>query len=318
MRDHVISELTKLGKRDDRIYLITSDLGYVVLDGFREKCPGRYINVGIAEQNMTALAAGMAREGSIVFTYSIGNFPTLRCIEQIRNDVCYHDANVKILSVGGGFVYGNQGITHHATEDIAMMRSLPNMRVYVPGDAYEAVECVKEAYSIDGPAYIRLARNKEEIFHIEAKPLDINKLLAFGEIGSDVNILTAGAILSEGVKLKEMLSDKYNVGLYSVPKIKPIDEGGIKKLAKKSKLLVTMEEHQVMGGFGGACAEVIADISGEHAVLYRAGLKNTFSDITGDQQYIREYYGISANMLAPVIDKLLRGKTDEYNNSWSQ
>jgi Transketolase, C-terminal subunit len=304
MRDHVIAELTKIAQKDQRVYLMTGDLGYAVLDDFRKKCPKNYINVGIAEQNMTALAAGMAREGNIVFTYSIGNFPTLRCIEQIRNDVCYHHANVKILAVGGGMVYGNQGITHHATEDIAMMRAIPNMRVYVPGDAYEAVQCLKEAYETNGPAYIRLSRNKEEVFHDENEKIDINQIVPFGVLGQDVNIFTAGPVLCEGVKLKKLLTEKgYNVGLFSVPRIKPIDNEGIVDAAKHSKLLISMEEHQISGGLGGTISEVISSIVGIHAPLLRTGLHDEFSEQTGSQEYLRDYYGITAEKVSIQVEK---------------
>lgn len=306
MRDHVLSELTKLAQDDPRIYLITGDLGYVVLDGFREACKGRYINAGIAEQNMTALAAGLAREGNIVFTYSIGNFPTLRCIEQIRNDVCYHHSNVKILAVGGGFVYGNQGITHHATEDIAMMRILPNMRVYVPGDSYEAVQCLKDAVAYDGPCYIRLARNKEENFHSENVAIDVSKLQQFANNGTDVTIITTGAILCEGIKLQKKLKEKeIKAGLFSVPRVKPFDKKGFLNIARYSKLVVTMEEHQYAAGLGGICAEILSEMNEQHAVLYRCGLHDEFSEITGDQQYLRDFYGISADRLEPIIVRLL-------------
>ena len=305
MRDHVISELVELVKKDSHIYLICGDLGYVVLDKFKEAAPNNFLNSGIAEQNMTALAAGLAMEGNTVFTYSIGNFPTLRCIEQIRNDVCYHHANVKILAVGGGFVYGNQGVTHHATEDIAVMRALPTMRVYVPGDAYEAMECLKEAYEIPGPAYIRLARNKEQNFHEDGAVIDINKIQAYSKQGSEVNILTTGSILCEG-KLQKLLEDQgISTGIYSVPRVKPIDEDGIKDLAKSCKLLVTMEEHQIEGGLGGAVAEVLSSIKEQHAVLYRSGLNNMFSDTTGSQDYLRNYYNISADTLLPIIKEEL-------------
>lgn len=302
MRDHVLKTITEIGQKDDRVYLITGDLGYVVLDEFREKCKGRYLNAGIAEQNMTALAAGMAREGDIVFTYSIGNFPTLRCIEQIRNDVCYHHANVKILAVGGGFVYGNQGITHHATEDIAMMRSLPNMRVYVPGDAYEAMECVKEAYATDGPAYIRLARNKEENFHKEDESIDISQLVPLTDKGTDVNIITAGPVLREGIKLQKALEEKgISAGIFSAARIKPFDDDGVRKLAANSKVLVTMEEHQIAGGLGGAVAEAMSEMKGSRATLIRCGLQNQFSEITGDQSYLRMQYGITAETAMPRV-----------------
>lgn len=307
MRDHVLAELTKLAKEDKRIHLITGDLGYVVLDGFKEACPDRFINAGIAEQNMTALAVGMAREGNMVFTYSIGNFPTLRCIEQIRNDVCYHKANVKILAVGGGFAYGNQGITHHATEDIAMMRVLPNMRVYVPGDAYEAVECLKDAYAYEGPCYIRLARNKEENFHVEDKNINIEKALDFGGDGSDVAILTTGAIICEGVKLqKNLVEQGIHAKLVSIPRVKPIDRAAIETIAKNTKLMVTMEEHQYCGGLGGVVAEILSEVRGQKAILYRSGLKDMFSEETGDQIYLREFYDISAHKIESIIKELLK------------
>ncbi len=306
MRDHVISELVELVKKDPYVYLVCGDLGYVVLDKFKEAAPNNFLNAGIAEQNMTALAAGLALEGNTVFTYSIGNFPTLRCIEQIRNDICYHHANVKILAVGGGFVYGNQGVTHHATEDIAMLRALPTMRVYVPGDAYEAIACIKEAYKIPGPAYIRLARNKEQNFHEEGAIIDINKIQAYSKVGSEVNILTTGSILVEGIKLQKELEEKgINAGIFSVPRVKPMDIDGIIKLAKSCKLFVTMEEHQMEGGLGGAIAEIISSISEKHAILYRSGLNNQFSDITGSQEYLRDYYDISADTLMPIIMKEL-------------
>lgn len=167
MRNHVIDRITEMAEENDRIMLLCADLGYNVVNKYMEKFPDRFVNVGIAEQNMASVAAGLALEGNIVFTYSIGNFPTLRCIEQIRNDICYHNVDVKILAVGGGFAYGDLGMSHHATEDIAMMKALPNMRVYVPADDVEAVACLEEAISIKGPAYIRMARGKEPRQHLE-------------------------------------------------------------------------------------------------------------------------------------------------------
>ncbi len=302
MRDHIIRKLAELVKKDPCIYLICGDLGYVVLDGFREAAPDNFINAGIAEQNMTALATGMALEGNTVFTYSMGNFPTLRCMEQIRNDVCYHHANVKILAVGGGFVYGNQGVTHHATEDIAMMRSLPSMRVYAPGDAYEAVECLMDAYRTPGPAYIRVARNKEENFHEEGESVDIHRIQSYSGIGKDVNILTSGSVLCEGIKLQNCLEKEgISAGIFSIPCIKPIDKEGIISLSKSCKMLVTMEEHQIEGGLGGTVAEVISGIPDTHSVLYRAGLNNEFSDVTGSQEYLRSFYNLSAETLQPFI-----------------
>ena len=302
MRNHVIDELTRMADDDQRIMLTIADLGYSVVEKFQSKYPDRFVNVGIAEQNMTAVAVGLALEGNMVFTYSIGNFPTLRCIEQIRNDVCYHNANVKILAVGGGFAYGDLGMTHHATEDIAMMRALPNMRVYVPADAVEAVACLKDACSFDGPAYIRMARGRETVFYSESALIDVTKLISFGEKGTDINILTAGTVINEGIELAKLLKEQgYSVGNYSVPRIKPIDENTIKKLAYESKLLITIEEHNVIGGLGGAVAEILSGMSGNRACLYRVGLQDTYTGVVGDQNYLRNYYGITADQILEYI-----------------
>ena len=305
MRNHVINEIARMAEIDDRIMLLTGDLGFGVLESYAQKYPERYINTGISEQNMTSVAAGLALEGNMVFTYSIGNFPTLRCIEQIRNMICYHHANVKILSLGGGFAYGSLGMTHHATEDIAMMRSLPNMRVFAPADAVEAVACLKEACRNDEPAFIRMARGKEPNQHSENAVIDIKKIVSMTkQCGTDINILTTGTILSEGMKLQESLINRgLHVGIYSVPSVKPIDEAGIKHLAGSCKLLVTMEDHNVIGGLGGSVAEVLSEVIGKKASLLRIGLRDTYTEIVGSQEYLRDYYGLSA---IKAIDKVLK------------
>lgn len=306
MRNHVINELVKLGGREyPNIMLVTADLGFHVVESFQKAYPKRYINVGIAEQNLTAIAAGLAMEGNMVFTYSIGNFPTLRCMEQIRNLVCYHNANVKILAVGGGFAYGSLGMTHHATEDIAMMRSLPNMRVFVPADAIEAVSCLYEMCEYDGPCYLRMARGREPNIHDEADPkqIDINHLIPVGKGGDDIVILAAGTILAEAVILQRtLLKDSLNCSVYSVPSIKPMDHAGIAALAKKARLLVTMEEHTIVGGLGSAVAEVLSELP-THAPLLRFGLRDTFTTEVGDQAYLRQFYGLSAERVGQSIHR---------------
>lgn len=307
MRDHAIRKLTELAGMDERVMLVGADLGYNVLNIFEERFPERYVNVGIAEQDMIAVAAGLALEGNIVFTYSIGNFPTLRCIEQIRNDVCYHNANVKILSVGGGLAYGDLGMSHHATEDIAMMRALPNMRVYVPADPAEAVACIDEVYKKEGPAFVRMAKGGEPFLHGGGAIGDINDLqpMTVGA-GSDINILVCGTVLSEGIRLREMLgSHGYSVGVYSVPCIKPANVDKVKSLAGECRLLVTMEEHNVIGGLGGMVAEVISEMHGVHAALFRVGLQDTYTSVVGGQEFLRDYYALSAKSCCQnILDKM--------------
>ena len=177
MRDTFVKTLLEIAKKDKNVYLITGDLGFGVLKPFWEELPNQIINAGIAEQNMTSIAAGLAMQGKIVYTYSIGNFPTLRCIEQIRNDCAYHNANVKVVCVGGGFVYGSLGMSHHATEDIAMMRALPDVTVMAPGDLVEAEYATKAIYEQQGTCYLRLGRGGEKRIHEKLDNFAIGKAI---------------------------------------------------------------------------------------------------------------------------------------------
>lgn len=302
MRNHVIDKITELASEDERIMLVSADLGYNVVNKYAQKFPDRFINVGIAEQNMASIAAGLALEGNLVFTYSIGNFPTLRCIEQIRNDICYHNANVKILAVGGGFAYGDLGMSHHATEDIAMMRALPHMRVYVPADELEALACLEEAMRMEGPAYIRMAKGKEEKHHKDNEHLCVDKLLPIvSQTRAQISIVAVGTVLSEAIELAELLRQESIVAqVFSSPSVKPLDEQSILELSQRCKLLVSMEDHNVIGGLGDAIASVLSERC-SHARLLKVGLNDTFTDVVGDQNYLRNYYGISAERVKEKI-----------------
>ena len=296
MRNRVINELKQMALEDQNIYLICADLGYSVLDSFKEAFPKRFINVGISEQNMASVAAGLALEGNMVFVYSIGNFPTLRCIEQIRNDICYHNANVKILSVGGGFAYGDLGMTHHATEDIAMMRALPNMRVYVPADPKEAALCLRDAIRYDSPAFIRMSKGGERELYSQDNFEDFCHLKGLTKSHNDVvSIVACGPILESAIELKQIF-DREGVcsGVYSAPLVKPICAEDVVRIAKQSKMIITMEEHNVIGGLGGAVSEVVASLSGERACVYRVGLDDKYTEIVGNQKFLRDYYGMTA------------------------
>lgn len=306
MRTAVIEELEILAARDKRICLMTADLGYGVLETFAERFPKRYFNVGISEQMMAAAAAGMALSGNIVFTYSIGNFNTVRCMEQIRNDICYHGANVKIISVGAGFSYGQLGMSHHATEDIAMMRALPGMSVLVPGDPEEARLAVDYAASVETPCYIRVAKRGEPVCYAKPADMDISKIQEVVS-GWDAALLVSGPILREGIAASERLQQSgLSVAVYSVPCVKPLDRQTICQLAERYPLLVTVEEHQNIGGLGGAAAEVISGQPGSRARLYRMGLRDTYTSVVGSHDYLCEHYGMSARAMSDTVLKLLR------------
>ena len=304
MRDTFVRTLIEEAKKDPRIVLITGDLGFGVLKPYWEQLPNQFINAGIAEQNMTSVAAGMALEGKIVFTYSIGNFPTLRCLEQIRNDCTYHDANVKIVCVGGGFVYGSLGMSHHATEDIAVMRSLPGMAVICPGDLVEAAEATKAIVNYPGTCYLRLGRGGEKRIHEQLNDFQIGKAIKIHD-GSKVAIFSTGAIFEEIKEAEELLSshDIYPA-VYTFPTVKPIDKAVIEECAAKFDLIVTVEEHNLSGGFGSAVAEVMAPIS-HKARLVMVGLEDLYSVKVGSQKYLRAAYGIDAKGIAERVLKAL-------------
>lgn len=306
MRGTVINELERLAEADPRISIITADFGYGVLESFAEHFPTRCFNVGISEQLMTSAAAGMALCGNIVITYALGNFATLRCIEQIRNDVCYHNANVKIIAGGGGMAYGQLGMSHHATEDIAMMRMLPNMRVLVPADPEEALASVRYAVQTEGPCYIRLARGVEPIlYHKEDLP-DISRVQRV-RTGSDVALLLCGPLLKEGLEASKLLEAAHiSASVFSVPCVKPLDAEMIQRIAADHSLLVTAEEHMASGGLGSAVAEVLCDIKEPRAMLLRLGLQDVFPSVVGNHDYVCDYYGLSGQKISDSVMKMLR------------
>lgn len=304
MRDTFVKTLVELAKTDTTLELLTGDLGFGVLKPFWEQCPNQFTNAGIAEQNMTTMAAGMALVGKNVFTYSIGNFPTLRCIEQIRNDCAYHNANVKIVCVGGGFAYGPLGMSHHATEDLAILRALPNVAVLAPGDVTETIECTKALARYKGTAYLRLGRGGEKQIHSKIENFQIGKGILVCE-GKRVAIFSSGAIFDEVLRAKELLHKQgIYPSLYSFPTIKPIDESLIRKCVDKYEIIVTCEEHNIIGGFGSAVAEIMSSIP-SRAKLIRIGINDTYADLVGNQQYLRDKYRIdSISIFSAIIDNL--------------
>ena len=303
MRNHLINKITELAEEDKNIILITGDLGFGVLDSFQKKYPKRFINAGIAEQNMAAIAAGLALEGNKVFIYSIGNFPTLRCIEQIRNDICYHNANVKILAVGSGFAYGTLGMTHHATEDLAIMRALPNMKVFTPCDSISAEAIAQAICRINGPCYVRLERGGEpEIFSKDEK-FEIGKLKEIRK-GYDIAVITIGTVINEAIKAADILREQNkNISVYSVYSLKPIDKEQIFEIAKKYKYIITVEEHQITGGLGSTIAEIIAE-NNMNTKIIRLGLNDEFTSVVGNQEYLREIYKIDYKTIIRKIESL--------------
>lgn len=303
MRNHLINKITEFAGQNENIMLITADLGFSVIEKFKERFPNRYINVGIAEQNMATVAAGLALEGNTVFIYSIGNFPTLRCIEQIRNDICYHNANVKILAVGSGFAYGTLGMTHHATEDLAIMRALPNMKVFTPCDSISAEAIAQDICKINGPCYVRLERGGEPEIFSQNEKFEIGKLKEIRK-GYDIAVITIGTVINEAIKAADILREQNNyISVYSVYSLKPIDKEQILEIAKKYNYIITVEEHQITGGLGSIIAEIIAE-NNMNTKIIRLGLNDEFTSVVGNQEYLREIYKIDYKTIIRKIESL--------------
>lgn len=304
MRNEFVNTLLDIARSDPNVELLTGDLGFGVLKPFWEACPDQFLDIGIAEQNMTSIAAGMALEGKTVFTYSIGNFPTLRCVEQIRNDCAYHNANVKIICVGGGFVYGSLGMSHHATEDLAVMRSLPGVTVFAPADAMEAAEVTKAAAALPGTCYIRLGRGGEPRVREAISDFRIGKALSVKQ-GTRVAVFSTGDIYSEVAAAVSLLEDRgIFPTVYTFPTVKPLDSTVIEACARNHELIVTCEEHNLSGGFGSAVAEVLAR-SGANARLLPIGIPDTYCAEVGDQEHLRRFYGLDGQSIARRIHEAL-------------
>lgn len=305
MRDTFVKTLVELAKEDKNIELITGDLGFGVLKPYWEAVPDQFTNAGIAEQNMTTVAAGMALEGKTVFTYSIGNFPTLRCLEQIRNDCAYHNANVKVVCIGGGFVYGSLGMSHQATEDLAILRALPDVVVMAPADLVEAEECTKALAAYPGTAYLRLGRGGEKRIHDHIDNFQIGKAIKVRD-GKKIAIFSTGAIFEEVNAAYNVLVEKgYDPAVYTFPTVKAIDTEVIKECAKEFDVVVTCEEHNIVGGFGSAVAEVMAEMKEKKAYLLRIGLNDEYSIKVGNQNYLRQQYGMDSASIVKKIEETI-------------
>lgn len=304
MRDAFVSSLYRMACLDKDVILLTADLGFGVFEEF-ESLEGQYFNVGISEQNMIGVASGLALIGKKVVVYSIGNFPTLRCLEQIRNDACYHNLNITIVSSGGGFSYGALGMSHHATEDLSIMRAIPNVNVLSPCTASEAGYAINSLIKADGVGYLRL--DKSAAAEKETKHnFKIGSSKTFVK-GLDITIIATGGILEEVIeaskKLKRVNIDARVIGMYS---IKPIDKKVIISAAEETGGIVTVEEHNLDGGLGSAVSEVCMDNNIIPKLFLRLGMNNIYSSIVGSQKFLRSKYKIDSKAIFEKIKTLMQ------------
>ena len=291
MRNTFIKYLTEQARFDKRIFVITPDLGFSVLEKFRDEFPDRFLNTGIAEQNAIGIAAGLALSGKLVYVYSITPFVTMRCFEQVRLDIAYMKTNVRLVGVGAGLSYGAAGATHHAIEDIAIMRALPNMVVCCPGDPIEVRELVRQSFNFNGPIYFRLGKNGEPNIHNKETDIKIGQAIKITE-GDDMTLITTGNMLEQGYHWMRQLKEQgKSITLLSMPTVKPIDREAIIKIINKGAPIVTLEEHNIIGGLGSAVAEIIAE-SGKGVKLVRRAIPDVFSHYVGSQSFLRKQFGL--------------------------
>lgn len=305
MRDAFVQTLCELATADPRVMLMTGDLGYNVLTDYAARFPNQFVNVGVAEQNMTALACGMALSGWRVYTYSIGNFPTLRCLEQIRNDICYHNADVTIVAVGGGFSYGALGMSHFATEDIAIMRALPNMRVVAPTEKWETQDLTRDLARMKGPSYLRLDKDSGGLPRRDDEMAVVGASRRVRE-GDAATIIATGGILREALAAARLLSARgVECRIEAMHTIKPLDEAAILAAVQDTDGLVTLEEHTRIGGLSGAVAETLANLDARPGFFRSVALDDLFPTVVGDQYFLRGAYGVDAMAVVNAVTAAL-------------
>jgi len=305
MRSTFVNTLEKIAWKDKSVFLITADLGFKLFDSFKSNFPERFINVGVAEANMIGVAAGLSLSGKNVYCYSMSSFLTMRCLEQVRIDLCYHNLNVKLIGVGGGLAYGMEGITHHAVEDISIMRSLANMTVVVPGDPLEAEATLNESVTYEGPLFIRLGKDKDPFVHKDIQGFKISKGIVVNE-GSDIAVITTGSMLHPSkIVLEELKNKGLNVTLISMHTVKPLDKVLIEKCSKKAKAIFTIEEHSVIGGLGSAVAESLMEI-GYRGLFRKIAIPNKYCSYIGQAEYLRQKHCLTPHA---IINRILEEYT---------
>jgi transketolase len=302
MRTAFIRTLCEIAAEDERIWLLCGDLGYSVLEEFADRFPSRFVNVGIAEQNMIGMAAGLAMCGKVVFVYSIANFPTLRCLEQIRNDVCYHNLNVNIVAIGSGFTYGAHGYTHHALEDLAILRTLPNLQVIAPGDPVETQLITRHLIDDPSPAYLRLGKAGEPVVHVQPPDLQLGRMIPLRS-GTDVLMISTGGMLVNTIAAaKEAANHDISVAVWSCPFIKPLDREAILRASQDFSLIMTIEEGTICGGLGSAVAEAIFDgNNSQKTKLVRIGIPDRIVSTAFNQTQLREQFQLDSQGLCKTL-----------------
>ena len=292
--------LIELGKQNENVVVLDADLaGATKTDLFAKEFPNRFFDMGIAESNMMATAAGFATCGKIPYASTFAVFAAGRAYDQIRNSICYPNLNVKICATHCGVTVGEDGATHQMLEDLSLMRTLPNMTVISPSDDTQTKWAIKEISQRKGPVYVRLARMETPIIYEENTKFEIGKGIQIGE-GTDATVFATGVTVSEALKAKEILEQQgIHIRVIDMHTIKPIDEEIIIKSAKETKKLISIEDHNIIGGLGSAISEILTEKC--PAKLIRLGIKDTFGK-SGKADELMKYFGITAEDIVEVIN----------------
>lgn len=308
MRDGYGEGLVEAGERDERVVVVCADLGGSTrASGFEKIFPERYVEVGVAEQNMMGVAAGMALSGKIAFASSYAVFSPGRNWDQLRLSVCYSRANVKAVGSHAGISVGADGATHQALEDIAITRVLPNLTVLVPADYEQARRATLVAARTEGPVYLRLNRNRSGIVTTRMTPFEIGRAQVWRP-GGEVSVFACGTMVYEALLVAEELADRIDVEVVNVHTIKPMDRETIVASARKTGRVVTVEEHQINGGLGGAVAEILGEEGGEKmVVMKRVGMRDSFGE-SGEAKELLVKYGMDKQAIVRAIGELMGGE----------
>ncbi|MCX7748455.1 MAG: transketolase [Clostridia bacterium] len=308
MRSAYLSALYDLASENKNILALISDNGAIVYDKYRTDFPDQFFNFGISEANMVAAAAGLASCGKIPFTYTISNFLTMRAFEFVRNDVCLQNQNVKLVGTGAGFVYSTLGPTHHATEDIALMRVLPNMTIVSPGSPLEVRRATLEAAKMVGPVYLRLGTNKEPEIYDNSYVFEVGKGVVLNN-GYDITVVSTGAIINEVLQVSsDLKKEGISARVINIHTIKPIDNEILIQAVNETGAILSVEEHNINGGLGSAIAEVILENLNSPVIFHRMGLKDVFCKGYGSHKELRAVNGLSAEHIKKWCLELIKRK----------
>jgi transketolase len=303
MRNNFADEITRLALADRRIVLLSGDIGNKLFDGFKAAAADRFFNCGVAEANMMGMAAGLAMSGLRPVVYTIAPFTTTRVMEQIRVDVCYHNVPVVIVGVGSGLGYASLGATHHSCEDMAMLRALPGMSVLAPADPFEVRGAVRAALRHSGPSYIRMGKKGEPNVHRDVPPVEVGRSLTVRD-GVDVCLLAVGVMLPDAMEAAEALAKRgVSARVVSVVSVKPLDEILMKESFARFPLVVSIEEHSLIGGYGAALAEWSIDNGPYVARLLRMGTADRFPHEAGETEHARALNGLTA---AAIVERVMK------------